>query len=331
MAVLVTGTGGYLGAKIAGALGSGQLGPVIALDRARANLTVPGSLDAIDTSGITTIVHAAAMTRFGVDKPTAAAVNIQGTERVVEFARRCPDLRRLVLLSTLYTVGKVTGYVGEEPADPARTEFANNYEWSKAEAERVVLDSGLPAIIARVATIGADDDTGHVTQFNAVHNTLKLVYYGLMSVLPGEPATPVVLATADFTVAAVLALLDAEPAVYHLCPDPEHTATLGELFETAFAVFARDQSFARRGTLRPLFCDELAFADLLAGASSLRRGPVPDALASVAPFAAQLYRPKVFGNARLHQAWPGYAATDPGQLVAAATQYLVRTRWGRNQ
>lgn len=331
MAVLVTGTGGYLGGRIAGALGSDTApGSVIALDRARADLTVPGALDAIETGGITTIVHAAAVTRFGVDKPTAAAVNVRGTERVVEFARRCPDLKRLVLLSTLYTAGTVTGYVGEEPASPSGTAFANHYEWSKAEAERVVRHSGLPAVVARVATIGADADTGQVTQFNAVHNTLKLVYYGLMSILPGEPETPVALATADFTVAAVLALLDAEPGIYHLCPDPEHTATLGELFETAFAVFARDQAFARRGTLRPLFCDELAFADLLAGASGVRRGPVPDALASVAPFAAQLYRPKVFGNARLHKAWPGYAAPDPILLVSAATQYLVRTRWGRN-
>jgi len=331
MAVLVTGAAGYLGGRIAAALAGGTHGPVVALDRAGADLTVPGALDAIDAAGITTVVHAAAVTRFGVDKPTAEAVNVRGTARVVEFARRCPELKRFVYLSTLYTAGKVTGYVGEEPADPKNTEFANHYEWSKAEAERVVLNSGLPAIIARVATVGADDDTGQVTQFNAVHNTLKLVYYGMMSLLPGEPETPVVLATADFTVKAVLALLDAEPGVYHLCPDAEHTATLGELFETAFAVFAQDQAFARRGTLRPLFCDELAFADLLSAAGTLRRGPVPDALASVAPFAAQLYLPKVFGNARLHKVWPGYAVPEPLQLVSAATQYLVRTRWGRNQ
>jgi nucleoside-diphosphate-sugar epimerase len=334
VAVLVTGTGGYLGGRIAAALAAEtQAGEtVIALDRARADLTVPGALDTIDTAGITTIVHAAAVTKFGVDKPTAEAVNVRGTERVVQFARRCPDLERVVYLSTLYTAGKVTGFVGEEPADVAgyHAEFANYYEWSKAEAERVVLDSGLPTVIARVATIGADDDTGRVSQFNAVHNTLKLVYYGMMSLLPGKPETPVSLATADFTVAAVLALLDAELGIYHVCPDPDHTATLGELFETAFGVFTQDQAFARRGIMRPLFCDELAFADLLEGANVLRRGPVPDALASVAPFAAQLYLPKVFTNARLHKAWPGYAAPDPIELVSAATQYLVRTRWGRN-
>jgi nucleoside-diphosphate-sugar epimerase len=329
VAILVTGAGGYLGGAIARTLREAAgPGAVIALDRSRADLTAAGALDAIDADGITAIVHAAAVTRFGVDKPTATAVNVHGTERVAEFARRCPDLERLVLLSTLYTAGTATGHIGEEPCEP-RAAFANHYEWSKAQAERVVLESGAPATIARVATIAADDNLGTVSQFNAVHNTLKLVYYGMLSLVPGDPSTPVALATAGFTVAAVLALLDAEPGVYHLCPDAEQTATLGQLVEAAFTVFEQDPAFARRGTLRPLFCDREAFADLLAGARSLRRGPVPDALESVAPFAAQLYLPKFFANTRLRKAWPGYDAPDPAGLVSATTRYLVATRWGR--
>ena len=37
-----------------------------------------------------------------------------------------------------------------------------------------------------------------VTQHNAVHNTLQLLYYGFISTLPGSPATPVYLVTGDF-------------------------------------------------------------------------------------------------------------------------------------
>ena len=323
MAVLVTGAGGYLGGLIAAAIPGS-----VRLDRAAADLSAPGALDAIATGGITHIVHAAAVTKFGVDKATAQAVNVRGTEEVVEFARRCPDLTRLVLLSTLYTAGASTGEIAEEPRD-APAGFANHYEWSKHAAECRVRASGLPATVLRVATVAADDDSGHVTQFNAVHNTLKLLYYGLLSLIPGDPATPVALATADFTVAAVTALLDAEPGTYHLCPDPDHTATLGQLVEAACAVFEADPGYRRRGILRPLFCDEAAFADLLDGARSLRRGPVYDALTSVAPFARQLYLPKVFTNARLRKAWQAYAAPDPIGLVTATVRNLVQTRWGR--
>lgn len=342
--IVVTGAGGYLGARIAGLAREAALvrevggaGTVLALDRAAADLSTPGALDGVDPRGVTHIVHAAAVTRFGVDRATAAAVNVEGTRQVTEFARRCQDLDRLVLLSTLYTAGQRAGEVAEEPHEPGPPAgFANHYEWSKHAAERIVLGSGLPAIVARVATIAADDDSGHVTQHNAVHNTLKLLYYGLLSLMPGTPEAPLPLATADFTVTAVQSLLgwdgageSAEPGVYHLCPDPEQTATLGQLVEAAYAVFEREPAFRRRGILRPLFCDSGAFADLRAGARSLRAGPVYDALESVAPFAAQLYRPKTFANARLRKAWPGYAAPDPVQLVTATVDYLVRTRWGR--
>jgi nucleoside-diphosphate-sugar epimerase len=331
VAIVVTGASGYLGGRLVAALRErGDHGAVIALGRDQADLTVPGTLDAVPTDGVSHIVHAAAVTTFGIDKATATAVNVRGTDRVIEFARRCPDLERLVLLSTLYTAGTATGEVAEEPRHPADNgRFANHYEWSKHMAERRTLDCGLPVTIARVATIAADGDSGHVGQFNAVHNTLKLIYYGLLSLLPGDPATPVALVTANLAVDATMALLTADPGIYHLCPDPDQTLTLGQLMDTTFAIFERDPGFARRGILRPLPVDEAAFADLLAGIRGLRRGPVHDALESVAPFAAQLYRPKVFSNVRLRKAWPAYQAADPVQLVSATVSYLVATRWGR--
>jgi nucleoside-diphosphate-sugar epimerase len=323
VAVLVTGASGYLGGRIAAAIPGS-----VRLDRAAADFTEPGALDAVAADGITHIVHAAAVTSFGIDKATAEVVNIRGTQQVVEFARRCPDLKRLVLLSTLYAAGKSTGEIVEGPHTPPG--FANHYEWSKNAAEEQVRASGLPATVLRVATVAADDDSGHVTQFNALHNTLKLLYYGLLSLMPGDPATPIALATADFTVAAVTALLDAEPDTYHLCPDEKHTAALGQLIDAACSVFEADPGYQRRGILRPLFCDEQAFADLLIGARSLRGGPVYDALTSVAPFAQQLYLPKSFSNTRLRDVWPAYAAPDPIDLVTTTVRYLVKTRWGRS-
>jgi nucleoside-diphosphate-sugar epimerase len=374
VSTLITGAGGYLGGLLArrltrrwpidgpispsvahwwGAAGSGA--EILALNRAAADLTDPHALDHVDTSGITHIIHSAAVTSFGVDKPTAQAVNIDGTRHVLELAQRCPDLERFVLLSTLYTAGTRTGDIPE--ALHEQTAFANNYEWSKHEAETLTATSGLPATIIRVATIAADDESGHVTQYNAVHNTLKLVYYGLLSLIPGDPATAVPLATADYTIAAIEALLTPDPSTAGSAtsgpatpnpatPDlrvchvsPSRTATLGELLDIAYDVFAEDPSFARRRILRPVFCDRESFDDLLEGARSMRAGPVHDALTSVAPFAAQLYLPKTFAT-QTFATWAGIPEAgipeagipepDPRELVRAVVKYLVASRWGRN-
>ena len=64
--------------------------------------------------------------------------------------------------------------------------FANHYEWSKWAAEQAVLTAAdLPVSVLRLPTIVADDDDGEVTQYNAFHNTLKLYFYGLLSLVPG--------------------------------------------------------------------------------------------------------------------------------------------------
>jgi nucleoside-diphosphate-sugar epimerase len=306
MTLLITGATGYLGSLLAGQTRE----PVIALGRA--------DVDEIDPDGITDIVHCAAMTNFGVDRETARAVNIEGTRRVVEFAKRCTGLRRYVQLSTLYSVGTLTGPVGERLY--TAQSFANHYEWSKHEAESLVAESGLPWAIVRIATVAADDDSGRVTQYNALHNTLKLVYYGLLSLIPGDPATPVPLTTGDRALAAITAALGAPPSgVHHAVPSD--TATLGELIDICYDVFAEDPSFARRRILKPVFCDQRSFDDLLAAARSMRAGPVHDALTSVAPFARQLYLPKTFA---------GSGDLDPGELVRAVAKHLVATRWGRD-
>jgi hypothetical protein len=53
------------------------------------------------------------------------------------------------------------------------------------------------------------------------------------------------------------------------------------------------------------------------------------ALASVAPFAEQLFLPKEFDNSRLRATWPEYETPPPRQLAEATCAWLVRTRWGR--
>jgi len=249
---LITGADGYVGRRVAAALleaGDDHLVlavragdtaefaakraalqrtlPSAAADRisfAAADLRRRGALDQVDRRAVTRIVHAAAVTRFNVEWDVARRVNVEGTTRLAAFAATCPNLQRLALLSTLYSAGRRSGEVAER--QHADAGFANHYEWSKWAAEQTVLSAtDLPVSVLRLPTIIADGDDGQVTQHNAFHNTIKLYFYGLLSLVPGNPSTPVSLATAAFTTSAITRLLDPAVAdgIYHICPDPADT------------------------------------------------------------------------------------------------------------
>ncbi|HEX2313484.1 MAG TPA: SDR family oxidoreductase [Thermomonospora sp.] len=358
---LITGADGYLGRRIAGALLTGSDDALLLAVRAADDAELAAKRDrlatalgpaahgrttvvpadvrrddafaALDPASVTRIVHAAAVTRFNVDRDTAHGVNVGGTVRVADFARRCPDLRRFALLSTLYAAGRRSGTVKEERHD--HVGFVNHYEWSKWAAEEHVLDTceDLPLSVLRLPTVIADDDHGHVTQYNAYHNTLKLYYYGLLSLVPGDLETPLAFATAEFTAAAVARLLDpaAPDGIYHVCHDPEGNATLGTLIDTIFEVYERDARFRRRRVLRPVPCTRESFDDLVEVAEHLRGGPIHASLGSVSPFAHQLYLPKEFRNDALRAVWREYAAPDPVALIHATCEHLVASRWGRGE
>jgi nucleoside-diphosphate-sugar epimerase len=360
--VLITGADGYIGRRIAARLladsddrllltvhaagGADLAARAAALGRefARAGLAcervqvLPADLvaadpfAAINPAGITGVVHAAARTAFNIDREVARQVNLGGTQRLGAFARRCPKLERLLVMSTLFSAGRQTGKVAEAPHDGRRS-FVNHYEWSKYEAERHVLGTcaDLPLSVARVATVVADDETGSVTQYNVFHNTLKLFFYGLLSLMPGDPGTRLYLTTASFLSRAAARLLRPEvPAgVYHLTPSPSETVTLGEAVDIAFTAFEADAGFRRRRLLRPDFGDLESFRYLAEATRSLSGSPLAQAVGSVTPFAEQMFLPKEFDNDRLRRAWPEYPPTEPARLVAAVSERLIVTRWGR--
>jgi nucleoside-diphosphate-sugar epimerase len=297
-----------------------------------ADLRAPDPFAAVDPGRVTRILHAAAVTRFNVEQPLARAVNVDGAEKLVAFARRCPSLVQLCALSTVYSAGRRVGRVDETPHDGAAG-FVNFYEWSKWEAERVWLAAAadLPVAILRIGTLIAEDDSGSVVQHNAFHNSFRLYYYGLLSLVPGEAHTPVYLLTGSLAAAAVAHLLMGDDAcgIYHVCPDRSETATLGELIDAVLGVYERSEAYRVRRLLRPLFCDLEAFQSLAAGARALGSSPLGQAMASVSPFAAQLYLPKDVRNERLRRAFPCYSAPDPRDLVRATASSLVSTKWGR--
>ncbi len=126
--ILITGADGYLGSRIAQAYAARERRPVIAwlratgtaefeMKRARflaamgenaslvrccfGDLTHPDPFGAVDAAEVGAILHAAAVTRFNVERGLASAVNIEGARKLFDFAGRCRALEALGVLSTV--------------------------------------------------------------------------------------------------------------------------------------------------------------------------------------------------------------------------------------
>jgi nucleoside-diphosphate-sugar epimerase len=285
----------------------------------------------ISRDKITHILHCAAITNFGVDQEAARAVNIEGTKKLADFAADCPRLQRLGFVSSLYAAGLRNGDIAEELFDNSAA-FANHYEWSKWEAEQILHQrSPLPWQIFRVATILSEDMSGVVVQQNVIHNTLRLLYYGLLSVIPGHAETRMYMTTTEFVVKAIGRLMyeAGEHTIFNISNGGDNAMTLGALADSVYASFLRDTRFAKRGILKPIFCDQDAFRTLVKGMNQFG-GTMSQALLSVAPFAAQLYSDKNVQIDALTQALDGQLPPDTNLLMDTVSDHLVATRWGLN-
>lgn len=355
--ILITGADGYLGSRIARAYAVRERRPVIAwlrasgaaefeLKRARflaamgdgaslvhccfGDLTHPDPFGAVDAAEVGAILHAAAVTRFNVDRGLASAVNIEGARKLFDFAGRCRALEALGVLSTVYSSGLKAGDIEEARHDGSHG-FANHYEWSKWQCEELLLGryGHLPWRLFRVATVIADDERGRVAQHNAVHNTLKLLYYGLISLIPGHPDTPLYFVTADFVTRSILELMQSagDRAIYHVAHRREESLRLDELVKVAWSAFLESPDFARRRVLSPLYADSRSFDLLAEGISGFGGQVLSQALASMTPFAQQLYVPKSVHNRNLVAACPPWRAPDPRELARNTCMSLVQARW----
>lgn len=297
------------------------------------DLSADAPFQSLDPSNIIHIVHSAALTRFNLESELADLVNVKGAEKVFQLAKRCPRLRNLSVLSTVYAAGLMTGIVKEDVID-GKSGFANHYERSKWQAETNLVEryGDLPWNILRIATVIADDRSGKVTQQNAVHNTLKLFYYGLLSLFPGDPETPLYLVTGDFVEDACFAISQSthQKQIFHVCHQLSESIKLADFIDIVFKKFENFADFKNRRVLRPLWSDAESFDLLVEGVNSLNDvGIVNQAVSSVAPFARQLFAAKDFHNDNLRSVYGSYAAPDPVKLVENTADYLASSRWGR--
>lgn len=278
------------------------------------------------------IIHNAAVTAFNVDEQTANRVNRDGTVEMLKLARECSHLKQFLYVSTVYTSGMSAGPI-EENIFATKPEFANHYERSKWESEQMIATefADLPWVIARVATVIADDDSGHVTQQNAIHNTLKLFFYGLISILPGLKRTPIYLVQGDFVAKAIaqIAAHSKTKEIFHVCHDRSAAVELERFIDLAYEEFMQDESFKSRRLLKPLFADEKSFEVLATNMKSFGGSVLSQGLASVAPFGKQLFIEKDIFNAHMKSIFLDYEKPDIEVLVRKTCATLAKTKFAK--
>ncbi len=173
--ILVTGSSGVLGHAIAAELATRHR--VICLRHRKptelpgvheiaADLTAPGlGLSAADRAlarSADVIVHSAATTNFTRDRIRMAAVNIQGTERVLDLAAETGA--ELVHVSTAFVARhRPDDEGGDTVRGPA------TYVASKVDGETLVRNSGLAALTVRPSVVIGDSRTGRIRRAQGLH------------------------------------------------------------------------------------------------------------------------------------------------------------------
>ncbi len=155
---------------------------------------------------LTWIHHLAGIYFMGVDDETARRVNVAGTRTVLDLARDCSRLERVVHWSTAVVSGDRKGTFYEEDLEVGQ-KFHNAYERTKYEAERLVRNAlrSLPITIMRPGIVVGDSKTGEIGSLDGPYYLMVLIATnasGLRLPLLGRGDSPLHLVPIDYVIDA---------------------------------------------------------------------------------------------------------------------------------
>jgi thioester reductase-like protein len=193
---------------------------------------------------VTTIVHSAASVSFALPLDEARAINLDGTCRMLELARRLRErgrLRRYAHVSTAYVCGDHAGRFAEADLDLGQS-FHNSYEQSKFESEQLVRShADLPWTIMRPSIVVGDRRSGWTAAFNVLYWPLRAFSRGLFTAVPAIPSAPVDVVSIDYVADAIHELCERPHGAgetYHLTAGA-NASTMGEIAALASRYFRR--------------------------------------------------------------------------------------------
>ncbi|MCU4799556.1 SDR family oxidoreductase [Halobacteria archaeon HArc-gm2] len=193
------------------------------------DITEPGlGLGEESLADVRELYHLAAVYDLAVDRDLAEAVNVRGTEHVLEFADG-RDVERFHYVSTCYVSGRYDGVFTADHLQEGQS-FNNHYEETKYRAEVAVqdrMDAGLPATVYRPAIVVGDSRTGETDKFDGPYYLLRLLlaqpeWLSVTFTLPDSSNAELNVVPRDYVVDAIASLSAREETVdevYQLC-DP---------------------------------------------------------------------------------------------------------------
>ena len=188
----------------------------------------------------TLVLHTAAEVGLTKNKDELMSINRDGTANVLAFAKGMEKLERFVHVSTAYVAGQKKGLIKEELHEGIG--YANFYEQSKAEAEKLVRESGLAYSICRPGMIIGDSKDGWVKNFNTVYYVLKLLLQGKIRVLPVDKDMGLNVVPVDYVAESIVKIAFdpvGEGKIFHLTCPQDKQPKAKELLEYSMA-WAKD-------------------------------------------------------------------------------------------
>lgn len=285
-------------------------------------------------SRVTTIVHAAAITRFDAPLDAARATNVDGTAQVLAFAAECPRLERICALSTVYVAGRRTGHI-VEPDLEHDAGFVNNYEQSKYESEQLLRDwmGRLPIAVCRLSTTLGDSASGRVDRPAAIHQAIRFLHHSLLPMIPGAPDSPVDVIPTDYAVAAIRHLSGpgfVAGATFHVCAGTDALRE-DELIDLTVDTFLRHRpAWRRRAIEKPVIAALDTFELFRRSVEEVADSALAASVAVLGHFAPQLAFPKTFDDegCRASLARAGIRRPPVRDTLINVVKYLLDHNWG---
>ena len=181
---------------------------------------------------VRTVLHCAASVSFDLPLDESRSVNVEGTRRVLDFARSCTRLERFSYVSTAYVAGE-PGRLFREDELAVGQRFRNPYERSKFEAELALRSEAadLPLQIFRPSIVVGDSTTGRTSSFNVLYGPLKAYARGAIPAIPAKRSAPVDIVPVDYVADRVHDLTTEGPdGTFHVVAGRNAT-TVGRLLE----------------------------------------------------------------------------------------------------
>lgn len=185
------------------------------------------------------IIHSAAETSF-IRSMACRRTNISGSKRILEFAASCRRQPLLVYFSTAYVSGVVANAcLTEHESLRSDNKHHNEYTRSKAVAEEMVRESGLPVLVVRPSVVlgaGLSDATfaKAILWFVPLLNALDAV--------PINPAGRPDVVPVQFVVDSVLELLQRRQLshnTYHISAGASGSTSCDQLARVLDRIYER--------------------------------------------------------------------------------------------